>query len=677
VADRPDLEYIRALAKWTGGSLTELPYSTGRTEVLTDNGAKASGIMTPGITVTAAGFWGPFWAKAARNMAFHRREIQSLIMGHPDAPTFPQGFLPLVPPTCASKCKQARDQVFVGDPLITVECPGMSGESRKETEQKLSAYLQFRLRQEEQTSDVSPLEEQKAAVINYGLGVRIGVINMERWDMIGEQSSGESAADYAQRVENHRRQCSVFDIRTISPLNIAYDRSNPTLGWAIIREPIAPWEAKRAYPHLEIASNLPVTGTKILVKTQFWTPEWYACYVDGKPALTAADGADGEGVAPNPYGSIPVWPAGGGEGEVDPDNRPEYELDGIITNAEDALLEYAVLKNIQMMYSRRAGAGPKEIIRGPGGADTPEKIALAREVMSGPSKAVRVPEGHLVEAQNPSPFPEVLARQMERVLADIDETMSFSIAAGNPNPGQSGVSRQLVLGQLSKRVSTAVLHLQQSLERWARWELETIRDVLKEPVWATLPEETGVQAYELSPGSIPAVFNVRVDLLVESEAEKARLKQEGMELRKDGLIDDMTFWTDYAKEPHPERIRRGLADDALWKQVTLPMMLQVAQGQAPAIVAQAAQKAGITFTIQELAAAAASTAGTPAQAAQQAAPAGGGQLQVGPTGTILPGEAHNPANDAQLTPERAAMEQKQQLNGGTTRPRPKLRAVPA
>jgi hypothetical protein len=216
-----------------------------------------------------------------------------------------------------------------------------------------------------------------------------------------------------------------------------------------------------------------------VVKLTYMTPDWIAIYADGQAVLTAKDKADTDGVAPNPYKRIVVWPSSGGSGHQDPLGRPEYELQGIIRANKDVLLVEASIFNQEEVYRQRVSLGPKVFISGP---DRVERQRIAAQILSNPLKAADGPPGYTIVPIEPSQMPPVLVDQRARVREDIDRGMVYDVAAGAGNPTEPAARTRIRLFQIDKRFAAAVLHIQQALESSITAALYMVRDVLKEPV---------------------------------------------------------------------------------------------------------------------------------------------------------------------------------------------------
>lgn len=589
--DRPSYDYIKSLAEWTGGDIKRLAYVAYTMQ---------TSINTPIATtsVETGGFWSEFWRDTAESMRYFRRQFHDDVSGSEKIRAFPENWVIRLPNTAPSKVREAVDQVFVGDPQIKVEVPKgyKDPEKRSQLERKLTKFCWGLIQHEERSSDMSPLEEQKINTIALGSGTRSILIDLTNWPPKPEKKRREKLALFEERMaawQDITRRNSPFSVKSVHPLNYAYDRSNNPPQWFIIREPIMPWEAKVKYKHWQpnnVVRDNPQRAVQPLCKMQFWTPEWYACYIDGAKALGEEDNADSHGVAPNPYHCIPYWPSAGGHGSQDPLGRPEFELVGILRDNRDALLVDAEIFNLEEIYRWRASYGPKLIVSGP---DQTVCEELANKVMTGPQKAVGFPPGYSVNEVKPSELPPALLDQRRRVDIEIERGMVYDVAAGAGNPTEPAARTRIRLQQVDKKLASAALNVQQSLESSFMAAIYMIRDVLKESVGVNVAQ-SGLPAdyVDLSPDEIPDGIVVTAKLVGDSEEEKARRIQIG-ETRLGRTLDIRTFMTDFAQDPNPDGILEGMAEDVVRQTVIIPAIVSVLQGQAPTIIQEAAQEAGI------------------------------------------------------------------------------------
>lgn len=661
---RPTKQDIIGLLSWCGGSLTELPYST-----LTLGGAVTPQPLDP---KSYGGFWGRFWWEVLRDMTFLNLEFQNELKG--DLVTsFPEDFPLRLPPTGPAKVASAVDQVNVGDPQVKVTLPQgyRDPKTRAAMERLLARFLRGLIQMEEQTSDTSPLRDQSVNTIGLGMGCRMMALDMSRWPEKPKRKRGERQEKWDEREAEwtrERRRTSPFVSRSLHPMNVIYDRVHTPPEWMVIREPANPWEIRAEYPDWNdpaqrLTQSPSGPGTLPVVKTTFITKKWVAVYADGSALLSVKDGADDDGVAPNPYGLINAWPSAGGAGSQDPYGRPEYELVGIIRRNRDTLLMDASVFNQEEVIRQRSTLGPKIWVTGP---DAKRRVDIARQILSNPMKAVDSEQGYDYKELAPSPIPPVLMDMRARIDQALDKGMVFDVASGSGTPSEPAARTRIRLFQIDKRFATAVLHIQQTLEASLTAALYMVKYVLKEAVGVNVALPGQPADYvDVKPDDIPDGAIVEVNLIGDSEEEKARLLQMGQSRMQTGTLDLTTFLEDFAREPDPQRIVAGLYLDKMRSEVLIPAVVALLQGAGPQMVAQAFQQQGILMQPQEVAPMVGiSTGGMPGDPA--AGPPGGG-VRVQPQGAGLPGlpglvpaEGGNPALNSPNGPEALA----QTLNQG-------------
>jgi hypothetical protein len=646
--ERPTLEWVEALAKWAGGTLSTLAYS------ITPGSSTASSAVFP----VASGFFGNFYREVATDERFLRREYVAEVLGDPKAPDFPDGFIIRIPPTASDKARAANAQVFIGDPQITVEIPDgfRSAEKRADLERLFTKACYGWHNTEERESDTSPLNDIKNNCISLGLAVRTTVLNKSKYPEKPERKPGERKNKWEERKKKWDRErrkagSSVFATRSVHPLNVAYDRQNTPPTWVLIREPIEGSVAAKEYPSWKSGEGykLPSADAPLMTMARLWTNCWTGCWINGEPALGEKEDADVDGIAENPYGFIPVWFAAGGHGKQDVAGRPEFELQGIIRGARDLLIEEAVIYNLKGVYLRRASYGPKDVIIGP---DTdPRTIErIRRELLGGPNVVAHMPLNYQHSTVNPSPIPDSVMQMDQKNDLYINRATIDDVSTGFSGNAEPAARTRVRLQQVEKTLADAALHVEQSLEADYTARFAMIKNVLKCPVGVNVPQKGQPAEYvEIDPDDIPDGLIVKVNLVGESEEEKAR-KQEQADARL-GTSLDLKGYYEMIGERDPEARIQGLHEDQMRQAITM-FMVQLAQGLGPQILAQVAQAKGIQFTPEELATAA-MRAGV-ADAVQGAPMAGGGQppqaqqggqqpIEVNQQGAALPGTPYENA----------------------------------
>lgn len=674
--------FIEALAQNAGGTLSQLPYTVNLGTVYSADLGRL--VQSSGdIQVSAQGKWSRFLMEYVTDIRYHRDQIEDDIRGSDLAPWFPkEGWTFFYPATGFAKCQQAIDQVFVGDPQITVQIIGYRGADKSEKENRLANFLYGVLQREEQSTDIAPLEQLKQLGIFYGLGGVYTVLNRDFPEPPKRGKKRQDTFDKEVKVyEARRRDADPFRTKVVHGLNFIYDRANFPPKWAMIREPIDRMEAARLFPNLGLPEK-PVAGEPLpaSVITEYWDDNSYACYVDGKHALTTDNAAEAndEGVAPNPYGCVPIWPVAGAHGEPDPAGRPDVELAGLLRHARSLLLMDAIYFNVEAYYARRASQGPKITIRGPSG---PQIDQIERDLMAGPEKVVKIldsmPTEYIVDQIPVAAIPQAIDGRRQEVLQALDLLMIYNVAAGaDAKSGQPARQTELQLAQVSKRVTAGAMHLQQAYEAKLTAQLKWVRDLLGAKTGVAYNVNGQAGWVELDPADIPDHFRVTVNLLADGEVEKARKVQLGLSLMANPsgpLIGLDTFLNDYLQVIDPDATKKDIVKTAGFWQGFVPFYVQKVTEGAAADLAKIAEEAGLLFTPPELALA----------GGMQVMPGVAGEplpepgLEVGASGAALPGEQ---VGAAPGSPEEANYQMRQMLppqaNGQTARPPERRGGVP-
>jgi hypothetical protein len=608
-------------------------------------------------------------------------EYEDEVRGSDEAPDFPAGYRIRIPTTAPDKLRQAVDQLFIGDPVFEVDVPRgqMSAETHGDLVQKLTAGCYAWHNQGERESDVSPLNSAKHNAIGLGLAALTTILDRSKLPVPPERRRGERKAAWALRqaeYEQARKGAggAVFASRSLHPLNVCFDRAHNPPRWVLISEYISGWDAARMYPawgakygRAYLGAAGPEPGQSALVLARYWTPDWTGCWIDGQPALSRSsegddapneegydddmppygdDGADEDGIAPNPYGFIPVWLAAGGHGHPDPAGNPMHELKGMIRDAQDMLIVEAVTFNQKIAYMRQVVWGPKEFLIGPDLPDSRIKAdRIIADLKGGPEVVAFIPTGWQHGFVDPPPLPESVVAVAAETSEMIARSTIYDVVAGQGNPSGPAARMRMQLAQSEKKLADAALHIEQMLEAEMMARFAMVKRLLPGGVSLNTSGRGQPAEYiDLKPEDIRDGLVVRVRLTGESEEEKAR-KQQSLESRLGRTLDVGTYLRETG-EKHPEEIIKGMLADQM-RMGTVALLQQIQAGEGPALVAEAAAAAGIQFTPEELATAAMRVGLNEVIAATpQVGPDGkpvAPQGQVNGQGSSLPGTAYTPS----------------------------------
>ena len=582
-----------------------------------------------GSQSAGGGSWGAFRARVLREMTYHRLEFQDEVIGNENISYFPEKFRILLPSTGPAKARAVSNRVFVADPQVKVEIPEgyKLDKTREEAEKPLTDYLAACIQTDERQGDSAPLVLMKANCVYYGLGSIQTTWKRDAYPKDPVRKKGEPLQGWTDddgyhegfndRKAQHHAICAQtdpFDTKSLHPTQVAYDRAHRPPRWAVTIETITPWDAAEEYPYwaqnngkswITVGGNpVPMGNTNALTKIWYWTPEWCACYINGDPAFGPGSSkgeykADEDGVAKNPYGFIPIDFAPGGHGDQDPDNRPEYELVGLYKGMLDLLLAEASYFTLDQVYFQAASFGNKKVIQ----TDDPILATTITDALNkGPHTPVVLPFGAASLSQlEQGQMPSYIIDQRRSLRENIDLASIPDVATGASSPVESGRRTDLRLVQTDKQVAQAAVNLEQALESNLRKRLLMIKRLYKKPVGRNVSPRGQKASYvSLDPDDIPNVFEVTVQLIGDTEEQKAQRQAIGMERLANGSLDMSTFLADYAQEKNPDAIIKGLYEDAARLQVIMPAFIQLLQGEGPGIMAEEAAKAGIIYTNEEL-----------------------------------------------------------------------------
>ncbi len=678
---RPTLSDARALVNAVGGDMQSLTYNTPVTG--------AAGVNnTPQLisVVQVSGIWGQFWFQVGMDQEYSLLQFVQDVTGNKlnNNLALPQNWTVVINPDGPNACQRFRDQIFTGDPQFTIEFPTLSGKAREDAERDWTAYLQQELQLEEQASAQSPIDEQKQHECDYGLGVRYDVLDLSRWPerpklRRGAGNGKETREEFNARMSEWEATCaaiSPFVVRTVHPLNVAFDLGSNPPKWMMVREPIWPWEAAARFPYWADTvggplAAVPTVAATPLTKVEVWWDDWCGTWINGQPAWGPKEKADGDGIAPNKYGHLPAVFAAGGRGQADVNNRPEVVLQGLYRNLRPTLRELALIDNLIGVYMRAISFGPKKNVFAPEPSLDQERMtAFIEAQMAGPQMIGRADTAWRIETYAPPTAPPDVWNRRQQLLEIISEATAYPVAAGAPQSGPAA-KMQLQLSQVQKRTSVEVLHLQQALEQWAKNRLRTLKKLLAdEKVGVGIKMGgKGTQMKRLDPASLPDVINITCNLTTDSETEKARKEQAGLALLQNPpeaggpLITPYEFQEKYLSNPDAQQTVGGTIAWNLFQQIVVPAAGQYLQSKLMEMYPQLA-------AMQAAQAQQVDANGQPITPATQTAAPQTQAMQVGPSGTVLPGESNpgGPMGNEMTNPLNSGALTAGQTNGVVPRP---------
>ena len=132
---------------------------------------------------------------------------------------------------------------------------------------------------------------------------------------------------YAQ-WERKRHNGVPVDMYPVHPRNAFFDPDCDPWQWFVERRMVSSDALRAQFPRQ--AHRWSQGNSKTQELLIYCDPEWYACYYGNEPLLDGQDGADEDGVAPNPCGDL--WYDGmwSGMGDVGEDGDFKYRMVGLI-----------------------------------------------------------------------------------------------------------------------------------------------------------------------------------------------------------------------------------------------------------------------------------------------------------------------------------------------------------
>lgn len=326
----------------------------------------------------------------------------------------------------------ARDAVDVGKmqvvtgetPTITVELPeeahrvdDREREAREELEDKLRALSWFVDRHGQAV--INELTEHTLA---HGLGVLAFPYlpdKMPKHPLDGANPKDAEERALMARYSRARNEAFPFDVRVAHPTTVFWDLYH-TQPEDVIEEQTVP---SGAFAELLTEDERKVQSVKLVV---YCSREWYGCWLGGRPLLTPDDGADGDGIAPNPTGILWYRFAYSGMGTNASDGDWLYRIKGLLRDGLDVIAAYITAYN-QMENIRALHAFTTVEIIG----ETEEARAKAKaDSTFGPYGTWEHPPDVRMQYVNPPNVPQVIVAQLEEARRQLEVHFGPEILRG-------------------------------------------------------------------------------------------------------------------------------------------------------------------------------------------------------------------------------------------------------
>ncbi|MCX6023256.1 MAG: hypothetical protein NTZ05_16325 [Chloroflexi bacterium] len=497
-----------------------------------------------------------------------------------DVRNVPKDMEGLLPPLPSALISDAVDNVVASGPQVTVLAPPVRDARRRAAQERVervqravNAFWQ----QAERRAGLSPLRDLTTNVFLRGAGFLFFAPDLRFGAERPVRAAGESKAAHRERVrrwEGEQHNAFPFVLRSVDPLNMLWDLDGAEPAWVIEEfERDAEAVAER-YPHWRrpdrdrrggrLGQQTPVRWTA------YWSADWYALYADGEPVLTREDGADADGVAPNPLGFVPYFGAYSGLGKESWRGRPEDTVVGLLRRVLPMFNAQARCLS-QLDGIRALMAWPALVLEGPA-----EEAAAAADAWAyGPATLNIVPEGVKVRwAEVPSAAGAVF--QELGVLGDLIEQATYSrVVSGAGLVGDPAAKHAQLLAQARLKFTQPMHGIAQAMERVVERYLFSVERLLKRPVTLWGMTATGGEYLTLRPEDIAGYYENRVTLMPASATERAQRLALGSALGD--AISRRTFAQEYGGVPNPQEEAFERLVEQVLEQMTPNMATLVAQ----------------------------------------------------------------------------------------------------
>lgn len=464
---------------------------------------------------------------------------------------------------------------------------GPEAQTQAEMLRKFDTAMFYRTKME---SDISPWRTASKHGCTYGMWCFESLYDPDKLPDEPEQRKGESDEDFAERMDIYNGE--LYDalpitIRAVHPRNAYPD---PTGEFFIIEEPKTLMQAKSEWPNL--ATQLMVSGIvsgvgKDALQVSFFNKEYRAIYVNGVPALAAADK---EGVIEHDYGHIPYEVGYSGLGNSDKSAKPEKRAVGLIRYLRPLLRSESFAYSVYNIVLK-SHSWPITFVSGPGAA------ALANIKLKF-GKIYEKPPGVTIEDYVKSPPSDMVMQHMEYTSSILAASAAPRSVRGLPEAGvRSGTDRSLIIAEARLKYDSILEQMQLTTAKVMSNCTKIAERVVPEDfhIWARSPDEEF--DFRIDRAKIKHHYTTFVEFTTVSPEEEARRHADMMNLVKSEIISSATGRRRYLShiDPEVEDIRveaEKLRNDPAIRQVLAQIIASELAGEAARLVKIKQLKAG-------------------------------------------------------------------------------------
>lgn len=453
------------------------------------------------------------------------------------------------------------NQIMVGEtPTVEVVLLSIHRDDEKDQEDvdNLTAWIKGFLYQVDTYYTESPLRDFVRKPIALGLGCLSYAYVKDRWPIKPEQGKDTpEERESWERYERERLRAFPWDIRSVHPRNIFHDPDNEPPQDFIEVTKIRKRSMLLRYPHLAFGGDL--NDNSEVERIIYCSNDWYAVYVADQPALTAEDGADDDGVAPNPFDLCWYKLAWSGLGDLDEQGRMEFRGKGLIRDARDVLKMHITLLNVLEVLRVTTALTPRQVIAD----EEAEAVEAAKTLVYGPMSVW--PHSRRVTAppMEAPPVPAVIFQELGETTRLLELIFGPEILRGEYRDDTASGQRQR-LAQAKSIYRSIKQNCEQAVAAMIMDVLYIIKNVIQEPVTVWTQMGNKLTGLSLDPDRIPNAFLVKIDFSPPTAEEKAFRKQEGLQDLQSGAITMREFRKKYADVDDPDAMEDAKTEETIW-----------------------------------------------------------------------------------------------------------------
>lgn len=493
---------------------------------------------------------------------------------HPD-------FKPYLPPIAKIGVDVAVNATFVGEaPIVDMEAPPSraSADTRQKRKEKIKHFCDLWLRQAEVFSTETPLRDFGVKGYGQGLGVLSYPFIEERWPKHPLKGPGgkprqprnKKEAKLVEEWQAKRYRAFPWDVRSCAPTHIYFDPDHdPPLD---IIEAYTIRRPDKGDAELGVRPLGSATGTSLgssyIERVVYVSEDWYAVYDGGEPRLKEADGADSEGIAPNPLGRLWYKMAWAGFGDMPSTGDWASKGKGLLWDILPVIYAYTIMLNTTMVAAIMASRTPLHI-KGPTDA---QAIEAVNRLIYGPDAVWATGPDYGVNAFPQVPMPQQVQWVQEELNAILELWFGPNILRGRHTTDTASGLR------------TRYAHAKAIYRAMTQNGAQAIAAMLMDVLWIIkhhIEDEMTVwgdnEIATLTPDDIDDGLWITVDLTPPSEEEKAFVVQEASRRYAEKTLD-LTTMLERAGEPKPsEMVKAILKDTIKFHPMVIDTLAQVMQ----------------------------------------------------------------------------------------------------